>query len=68
MCNLSDGVEARGIAKGIERGRAEGKTEAILSSIESLMKNTGWPMEQVMLVLNIPKSDYQRYADLLAKK
>ena len=68
MCNLSDGVEARGIAKGIERGRAEGKIEAILSSIESLMKNTGWPMEQVMLALNIPKSDYQRYADLLAKR
>ena len=80
MCNLSDGVEARGIAKGIERGRAEGLAEgrvegraegameATFAALKNLMGTLGLPLEQAMAVLKIPESDRQRYADLLAKK
>ena len=84
MCNLSDGVEARGIAKGIERGReegraegraegrvegrAEGAMEATFAALKNLMDTLGLPLEQAMAVLKIPESDRQRYADLLAKK
>ena len=68
MCNLSDGVEARGIAKGIERGRAEGAMEATFAALKNLMGTLGLPLEQAMTVLKIPESDRQRYADLLAKK
>ena len=68
MCNLSDGVEARGIAKGIERGRAEGAVEATFAALKNLMDTLGLPLEQAMAVLKIPESDRQRYADLLAKK
>ena len=72
MCNLSDGVEARGIAKGIERGReegrAEGAMEATFAALKNLMGTLGLPLEQAMAVLKIPESDRQRYTDLLAKK
>lgn len=48
MCSLSNGVNARGIAKS--------RMEGILISGKNLMENIGWSVEQIMMALNIPKS------------
>lgn len=60
MCNLSQGVE--------EKGRIKGRTEGLLSSIRSLMANTGWPLEKAMEILEVPEMDRPKYADLLQKQ
>lgn len=75
MCNLSKGVEERGLAKGmerglaqgIERGRAEGRTDGILSSLHSLMETLGLSAEQAMAALKIPEGERQKYLDLMKK-
>ncbi len=56
MCNLSKGVEERGIAKGIA------------SSIKNLVKNMGISIEQAMSVLEIPEAERQKYMDLLERQ
>ena len=60
MCNLSKGVEEKGIAK----GRAEG----VLSSIKSLMETLGLTIEQAMAALKVPESEKQKYMDLLERQ
>lgn len=55
MCNLSKGVEERGIRKGIIQGREEEK----LNSIRSLMKKLNLTLEQAMDVLDVPKSEQE---------
>ena len=57
MCNLSKGVEARGIQKGIQKG--------ILSSIQTLMVTMSWTVEQAMDALKIPKEDRIKYLEKL---
>ena len=61
MCNLSKGVENRGIRKGIIQGREEEK----LDSIRNVMDTLGLTMEQAMQALKIPKSEQEKYAHLL---
>ncbi len=56
MCNFSQGVW--------EKGQSEG----ILSSIKNLMKNTGWPIEQVMSMLEVPDADRPKYLERLSKQ
>ena len=68
MCNLSQGVEEKGRIKGRAEGRVEGRTEGLLSSIRSLMTNTGWPLEKAMEILGVPETDRPKYADLLQKQ
>lgn len=73
MCNLSKGVEDRGIAKGMELGRSEGIaegitqgiTQGILSSVRNLMDSLGWSAEQAMDALKIPETDRKQYTDKL---
>ena len=69
MCNLSKGVENRGIRKGIiqgrEEGRKEGREEEKLNSIRNVMETLGLTMEQAMQALKIPKSEQEKYAHLL---
>ena len=57
MCNLSKGVEERGMAKGLTNG--------ILTSIKNLVKNMGVSVEQAMAALKIPDTEKQKYMDLL---
>ena len=57
MCNLSKGVEEKGIAKGIAKGMTEGMTNGILASIKNLVKNMGISVEQAMTVLEIPGAE-----------
>lgn len=59
MCNLSDSVEQKGIAKGI--------TEGIISSIQKLMESMGWTIEQAMDALQIPKEERNSYLNMLKK-
>ena len=64
MCNLSKGVEEKGIAKGMAAGIANG----ILAAIKSLVKNMGISAEQAMSVLEIPEAERQNYRDLLERQ
>ena len=59
MCNLSKGVENRGIRKGIIQGREEGREEEKLNSIRNVMDTLGLTMEQAMDVLDVPKSEQE---------
>ncbi len=73
MCNLSQAVEDKGIAKGIakgidigiekgiEQGIEKGKFEATLSNIQSLMYKVSWTAEQAMDALNIPQEERSQY-------
>lgn len=56
MCNLSEGIEQRGIQK----GRVEGQLE----SIQNLMKNLKLSMEQAMTALGIPETEWETYRKL----
>ena len=56
MCNLSKGVEAKGMTNGI------------LASIKNLVKNLGMSVEQAMSVLEIPETERQNYRDLLKQE
>lgn len=60
MCNLSRGVEEKGIAKG--------RAEASLSLIRNLMDSTGLAVEKAMAMLKIPEEDRAKYAEMLAKQ
>ena len=61
MCNLSKGVEERGIAIGIERGIEQG----ILSSIENLMETLKLTAKQAMEALKVPEAEQPKYASKL---
>ena len=63
MCNLSRGVEARGIKK----GRREGRSEGILHSLRNLMANMHLNVDEAMKALGIPAEEQQQYIDALAK-
>ena len=55
MCNLSEGVEQKGIAKGIT------------ASIRNLMESMGWSIEQAMDALQIPIEERNDYLNMLKK-
>ena len=55
MWNLSDGVEQKGIAKGIT------------ASIRNLMESMGWSIELAMDALQIPTEERQTYANMLQR-
>ena len=63
MCNLSDGVEQKGIAKGI----AKGITRGIIISIQNLMESMGWSIEQAMDALQIPMEERNGYLNMLKR-
>ena len=68
MCNLSQGVEEKGIAKGLARGRAEGYVEGFGSALRNLMTSMNLSAEDAMSTLKIPEKDRARYAELLEKQ
>lgn len=59
MCNLSKGIEEKGIKEGIKEG--------ILSSIQNLMESMDWSAEQAMTALKIPESEQVQYVNGLKK-
>ena len=48
-------------------GHAAGMTDGILVSIRNLMKQTGWPLEKALTMLDIPKDEHEKYLKLLEK-
>lgn len=65
MCNLSKGVEEKGVAKGRAEGRAEGRIETTLSFIQNLMDSMGFSLEQAMSALKISEEERLKYAKML---
>ena len=64
MCNLSQGVEEKGIAKGLARGRAE----ATVTLIQNLMDSASISIEKAMSMLKISEEDREKYIELLEKQ
>lgn len=61
MCNLSQAIEDKGIAKGIDIGIEKGRFEATLSNIQSLITTLSLSAEQAMEALNIPQEERSQY-------
>lgn len=57
MCNLSKGVEERGIQKGMQSGLA--------LAVQNLMESTGVTKEKAMRLLKIPEEEWERYGQKL---
>jgi len=57
MCNLSDGIEKKGIEIGTKTTK--------LQDIQNLMKNLKLSMEQAMTALEVPETEKEKYADML---
>ena len=61
MCNLSKGVEERGIAIGLERG-----TETTtLNAIRNLTEPMKLTAEQAMEALKVPEAEKAKYVGML---
>lgn len=56
MCNLSQGVEARGARK------------TTAAAIQNLMKSTHMTSEQAMSVLSVPENEYKQYEEIIKNK
>ena len=73
MCNLSKGVEergiARGLAQGLERELAQGLERGLeagtLNAIRNLMETLKLTAEQAMEALKVPKEEKVKYAGIL---
>ncbi|NBH74189.1 hypothetical protein D3Z51_19780 [Clostridiaceae bacterium] len=65
MCNLSKGVEERGIAIGLERGLERGIEITTLNAIRNLMETLKLTEEQAMEVLKVPEEEKVKYAGML---
>ena len=65
MCNLSKGVEERGIAIGLERGMERGLEAATLNAIRNLMETLKLTAEQAMEALKVPEEEKVKYAGML---
>ena len=73
MCNLSKGIEEKGIAigeeRGIrlgeERGIRLGEEQGILSSIRKLMSNLKMNLEQALDTLEISEEEKPKYREMI---
>ncbi len=63
MCNLSEGVEQKGIQKGLQKGIQQALTE----SIKNLMDTMNLTAKEAMDALKIKEEDRFRYTELLEK-
>jgi predicted transposase YdaD len=67
MCNYSDYIEDRGIAKGLEKGRKEGAELNLLNNLQSLMETMKWTANEAMTALKVPEADRPKYEAKLNK-
>ena len=61
VCNLSKGVEEKGIQKGIQQGIEQN----MLTSIQNLMETLKMTADQAMIALKVPESDRSKYFSML---
>ena len=59
MCNLSQDVLAKGREQGIQQERDEG----VIRFAKSLMKKTGWSVDEALSALEIPEAERDGYAE-----
>lgn len=64
MCILSQGVEEKGITKGVARGRAE----ATVTLIQNLIDSANISIDKAMSMLRISEEDHEKYIELLKKQ
>ena len=62
MCNLSQGVLAKGREQGIQQGMKQGWDETIVRSARSLMKKMGWSVDEALSALEVPEAERGGYA------
>ena len=67
MCNLSKGVEERGIAIGLERGMERGLEAATLNAIRNLMETLKLTAEQAMEALKVPEEEKVKYTGMVKR-
>ena len=69
MCNLSKGVEEKGIAigleQGLERGIERGLEIGTLNAIRNLMETLKLTTEQAMETLKVLEAEKVKYAGML---
>ncbi len=69
MCNLSQGIEDRGIRKGERKGEKKGQRKGIkkqaIRDIKNLMESFDISAVQAMEALKIPKSKQKEYKRLI---
>ncbi len=66
MCNLSDGVEYRGILKGRAEGREE-ERERTVRSMRVLANKTGMSLQEILTDMDIPREEWEIYTRLVEK-
>ena len=65
MCNLSKGVEERGIARGLAQGLERGLETGTLNAIRNLMETMKLTAEQAMEALKVPEEEKVKYTGML---
>ena len=53
------------MAEGLAEGIGKGIEQNLLENIKSIMKNMGISLERALEVLNVPKSEYEKYKNLI---
>ena len=67
MCNLSQGVENRGIEKGMKQGLEQGYENGLLVALKNIMGSMGLSADEAMNALRIPETDRQSYLAKLSQ-
>lgn len=67
MCNLSKGVEEKGIQKGIQKGIEKGYEAAELQNIKNLMQKLKMTAEQAMDTLDIASEKRAKYSSMISQ-
>ena len=62
MCNLSEGVEQRGIKKGIQKGREQMATDMAMDMLQD-----NKPMEEILKYSRLPLERIQELAEQIRK-
>ena len=65
--SMSMGIKkmAEGLAEGIGKGRAEGTEQTFPENIRNVMEGLDMPLEEALELLKVPKSDYEKYKNLI---
>ena len=61
MCKAIQEIERKGEARGVQIGTENTRVE----NIRNIMKNLKFTAEQAMEALDIPKSEYNKYMNML---
>lgn len=68
MCNLSDGVEKRGIKKGIQQGIQQGMDTGTMNALLGYIRKKKVSIEAALEDLDIPVANHERYSALLREQ